>query len=1204
MSTSNQTTTPGWQFWVDRGGTFTDVVAINPQGTVVTHKLLSENPEKYADAPLQGIRDVLNLSSREPIPTHLIEAVKMGTTVGTNALLEHKGEPTALVITKGFKDALRIGYQHRPDIFALHIDLPSMLYSQVVEIDERIDAHGNVVAPLDIAKSSQALKDLRENGFNSIAIVLMHAYRYPEHERMLANLARELGFAQVSVSHEVSSLMKLVSRGDTTVVDAYLSPILGRYVQTIASELSGTKLYFMQSNGGLADAATFRGKDCILSGPAGGVVGAVATATRDGYERIIGFDMGGTSTDVCHFNGEFERTLESEVAGVRIRAPMLRIHTVAAGGGSIVRFDGARFRVGPESAGANPGPACYRRGGPLTVTDCNVMLGKLIPDNFPKVFGDSGDQAIDEVIVQQKFEQLAAEVNKSAQNKSTVHQIAQGFIGVAVQNMAAAIKRISVERGYDVSQYTLCCFGGAGAQHACLVAQALGMRRVLIHKHASLLSAYGIGLADIRVLQEKTIELSLDHAIIAKLDIAFDQLLQQGKRILRQQGIEESRFEALKKTHIRYAGTDTALEVNYGRNPEQLVRHFEELHQNRFGFVDPTREVIVESASIELIVPMKAPGTASREATAKTSGASIAEVFFDGAFHQCGVYQRDALPTESWIIGPAIIIEPNSTIVVEPGWHAQLTKSEQLLLERSTTISKKQSTGAQADPVMLEIFNKLFISVAEQMGHTLQNTSYSVNMKERLDFSCAVFDSQGGLVSNAPHMPVHLGSMGDTVINVIKQRHNDIRPGDAYIHNAPYQGGTHLPDITVISPVFNKTNTELLFYVASRGHHADIGGISPGSMPPSSVNVEQEGVLIDNFLGVRGGKFHEKELVDLLCSGPYPSRNPDQNIADLKAQIAANAKGTEELHGMIGEYGLEIVQNYMQHVQANAEESVRKVIDVLKDGAFTCALDDGSAINVQISIDRSKRTAHIDFSGTSTQQKSNFNAPSAVCRAAVLYVFRTLVADEIPLNSGCLKPLDIVIPKGSMLNPEYPAAVVAGNVETSQVIVDTLYAALGVRAASQGTMNNFAFGNDTYQYYETICGGAGGGNGFPGTDAVHTHMTNSRLTDPEVLEWRFPVRVDEFHIRKGSGGNGQQRGGNGVIRRIRFLQPMTASILSNRRSTEPFGLAGGGSGFTGINQVERADGTVDRLKACGQVEMAPGDVFAIKTPGGGGFGPA
>ena len=1071
----------GWQFWIDRGGTFTDVVATDPDGRMVTHKLLSENPDKYRDAPLQGIRDILGLAAQEPSPSGAIDAVKMGTTVGTNALLEYKGEPTALVTTKGFKDALRIAYQHRPDIFALYIDLPSMLYSQVEEIDERVDAHGNVVSPLNVAQARQVLNDLRQRGYSSLAIVLMHAYRYPEHEQMLTNLARETGFGQISASHEVSSLMKLVSRGDTTVVDAYLSPILRRYVDGIAAELKDTKLYFMQSNGGLVDANTFRGKDCILSGPAGGVVGAVTTAGEAGYSQIIGFDMGGTSTDVCHYNGEYERTLESEVAGVRIRAPMLHIHTVAAGGGSIVRFDGARFRVGPESAGANPGPACYRRGGPLTITDCNVMLGKLRPDTFPKVFGDTGNEAIDTSVVQEKFEQIVRDIQRSTGKKFTVHQVAQGFIGVAVESMAAAIKRISVQRGYDVSRYTLCCFGGAGAQHACLVAEALGIKRILVHEHASLLSAYGIGLADIRVLQEKTTELPLNDNAVEELDAVFQQLVLKAEQILLQQGLKKTAPEITYRTSIRYTGTDTALDVNFDPKVENLLRAFEHAHHKRFGFIDPTRDVIIEAASVELLVPMSTPRAGADHPPSRDVKPAISTVFFGDDFAECATYLRDGLLTDVWISGPAMIVEPNSTIVVEPGWGAAKTKSGQLLLEHKSRQSAKQDSSEDADPVMLEIFNKLFISVAEQMGHTLQNTSYSVNMKERLDFSCAVFDNKGRLVSNAPHMPVHLGSMGDTVTNVIARRQGDIRAGDVYIHNAPYRGGTHLPDITVISPVYDKDESEILFYVASRGHHADVGGISPGSMPPDSTNVDEEGILVDNFLGVRGGHFRERELHALLTAGPYPARNPTQNIADLKAQIAANTRGIEELRRMINQYGLRMVHNYMHFVQQNAEESVRKVIDVLRNGEYTCMLDNGGRIQVRISIDHTARRAHIDFTGTSSQQPSNFNAPAAVCRAAVLYVFRTLVADEIPLNSGCLIPLDITIPPGSMLSPEYPAAVVAGNVETSQVIVDCLYAALGARAASQGTMNNFTFGNQAYQYYETICGGAGAGIGRPGT---------------------------------------------------------------------------------------------------------------------------
>ncbi len=1192
-----------WQFWVDRGGTFTDVVALDPQGQVIIHKLLSENPARYADAVLQGIRDVLGIGASAPIPAHRIDAVKMGTTVATNALLERKGEPSVLVTTAGFRDALRIGYQNRPDIFALQIQLPDMLYTRVLEIDERISAEGEILRPPNPSAVKRQLQAAYDDGIRSLAIVFMHGYRYPDHERMVARVAEEIGYTQISASHDVIALMKFVSRGDTTMVDAYLSPILKRYVASIADELTDTRLMFMQSNGGLTDARTFRGKDSILSGPAGGVVGAVATALEAGFEKIIGFDMGGTSTDVCHFDGEYERALETQVAGVRLRAPMLNIHTVAAGGGSILHFDGSRFQVGPDSAGADPGPASYRRGGPLTVTDCNVMVGKLLPENFPHVLGPNGDLPIDPEAVRKGFAELTGQINAATGGQRTPQQVAQGFIDIAVENMVTAIKRISIQRGYNVTEYTLCCFGGAGAQHACLVADALGINHVFIHRHASVLSAYGMGLADVRVLHDQTLETALSEAQVDDAEGLYTQLIERGFGDLERQGIRKDQCRVLRKAMIRYQGTDTALNIDFG-SAASMQREFEAAHRQRFGFTDPSRDLVIESISAELVAtqPRPSPDVAAPSAASAKDPGRWTELFTQGEYHRAPIHQRDELHSEQVISGPALIIEPNSTIVVEPEWIANIAAPDELVLHREKNRSQRRDVGTDVDPVMLEIFNKLFMSIAEQMGYTLQNTSYSVNMKERLDFSCAIFDNRGDLICNAPHMPVHLGSMGESVRSVIQARGNDMRAGDVYVHNAPYNGGTHLPDVTVITPVFDKQRRNILFYVASRGHHADIGGITPGSMPPNSRQVGEEGALIDNFLLVRDGKFREAEFLSLLNDNPYPARNPYQNLADIKAQIAANQKGIIELEHLTDTYGLQSVHAYMQHIQDYAEESVRRVIDVLQDGRYSYPLDDGSVITVKISIDPTTRSADIDFSGTSAQVETNFNAPAAVCKAAVLYVFRTLVQDDIPLNEGCLKPLRIKIPTHSLLNPDFPAAVVAGNVETSQCIVDTLYGALAVCAASQGTMNNFTFGDDRYQYYETICGGSGAGRDFPGTDAIHSHMTNSRLTDPEVLEWRFPVLVESFAIRAHSGGRGRFSGGNGVIRRIKFRAPMTVSILSNRRKTAPFGMNGGSPGMPGSNYVVRTDGSRETLAACAQLEVAPGDVVVIETPGGGGYG--
>jgi len=1203
-----------WQFWIDRGGTFTDVVARHPDGELSTHKLLSENPERYPDAALQGVRDVLGLSADASIPANLIESVKMGTTVATNALLERKGDRTVLITTRGFRDVLRIAYQNRPKIFARHIELPDLLYEWVIEVDERYGSDGKELVPLDFDGARADLQAAWDQGIRSAAIVFMHAYRYPAHEQRIAALAREIGFTQVSASCEVSPLMKLVGRGDTTVVDAYLSPILRRYIDTVASHLAGTRLLFMQSNGGLVDSRFFQGKDSILSGPAAGVVGAVRTSAAAGFDKIIGFDMGGTSTDVSHCEGEYERSFESEVAGVRIRAPMMYIHTVAAGGGSILRFDGSRYRVGPESAGARPGPACYRRGGPLTVTDCNVMLGKIVPDYFPHVFGANGDLPIDAAVVHKSFTSLAAEIADATGDNRTPQQVAHGFLEIAVHNMANAIRKISVQRGYDVSGYTLSCFGGAGGQHACLVADALGISRIFIHPHAGVLSAYGMGLADRRLMREQSVEALLNDDLMPELEHVLGGIERTGRAEMRAQGVDNNNISVVRKLHIRYDGTDTALLVKYGEH-KTIGSRFESAHRQRFGFIHADRPLIVEAASVEVIGAGEAgdelTGTALwHEGCPDRSGKPLAhaDIYTVNAGQngeesfRAPVYSRDQLLVDNAIEGPAIIIEANSTIVIEPGWCACLTERDHLVLTRTTKLTRTAAVGTQVDPVRLEIFNNLFMSIAEQMGTTLQNTSHSVNIKERLDFSCAIFDARGDLVANAPHIPVHLGSMGESVQSVIRHCAGTMQPGDAYVINAPYNGGTHLPDVTVITPVYDDTGEHILLYVGSRGHHADIGGITPGSMPPGSNSIEQEGVLFDNFKLLDAGQFREVELRTLLAANRYPARNPDQNVADLKAQIAANKAGVQGLRKMIEHYGLATVRAFMGHVQDNAEESVRRVIDVLKDGSFTYPFDDGSVIDVSISIDKTKRRARIDFSGTSEQQPNNFNAPAAVCKAAVLYVFRTLIDDDIPLNEGCLKPLEIIIPKGSLLNPQYPAAVVAGNVETSQRIVDALYGALGMLAASQGTMNNFTFGSARWQYYETICGGSGAGPDFDGTDAVQTHMTNSRITDPEVLEWRFPVLLESFVIRAGSGGAGLHCGGNGVIRRLRFLEPMTAAILSSSREVQPFGVLGGKPGAVGQNRVLRADGRTIQLSGCAQIDMNKGDVFIIETPGGGGYG--
>ena len=1201
-----------WHFWIDRGGTFTDVVARSPEGRITTRKLLSENPEHYGDAVLQGIRDVLGLEPAALLPRGRIAGIKMGTTVATNALLERRGEPTVWVTTRGFGDMLRIGYQQRPDLFALNIVLPEPVHDRVIEVAERVMADGTIDVPLDEDGAERELEAAFEAGYGSVAITFMHGYRYPDHERRIARIARRLGFSQVSVSHEVSPLIKFISRGDTTVVDAYLSPILRRYVDTVAADVltdgSGMRLMFMQSNGGLTDSSMFQGKDSILSGPAGGVVGAARTSRMAGLDKIIAFDMGGTSTDVSHFAGEFERSLETEVAGVRMRAPMLHIHTVAAGGGSILHFDGARYRVGPDSAGADPGPACYRRGGPLTITDCNVMLGRIVPRFFPGVFGSGQDEPLDDRVVAEKFTILASEITAATGDRRSPEAVAEGFLTIAIENMANAIKKISLQRGYDVSEYALCCFGGAGGQHACRIADSLGMRTVFIHPHAGVLSAYGMGLADIVAMRERSIETRLDETAMESLTGVIAALEAEAVGELREQIGTEAAVTVERRVLIRYDGTDSALTVDFGATTG-MTTAFEALHRQRYGFVTPDKPLILEAAVVEALggaADIEDPRI-DQEGEGRT-GASvprIAEtlVFMDGRRRTVPVVDRAGMLPGDIVEGPAIVVEPHGTNVVEDGWQARLTSRGHLMLDRAMPAEESVRLRTAADPVMLEVFNNLFMSIAEQMGAALTNTAYSVNIKERRDFSCALFDSEGQLVANAPHQPVHLGSMSESIAAVIRGRRDTMRPGEVYMLNAPYNGGTHLPDVTVVRPVFDDAGQRVIFYVGARAHHADIGGLTPGSVPPDSRVVEEEGVLIDDFLVVENGVLRERETRDLFASGRYPSRNVDQNMADLTAQIAACETGVRELARMVRHYGLDVVRAYMGHVQDNAEELVRQVLGVLAGGEFTYPMDNGAEIRVRIDVDREARRATIDFTGTSPQQPNNFNAPTAVCKAAVLYVFRSLIDDDIPLNAGCLKPLDIVVPERSMLAPEYPAAVVAGNVETSQYVTDALFGALGTLAASQGTMNNVTFGDGTWQYYETNAGGAGAGPGFDGASVVQTHMTNGRLADPEMLEWRFPVLVECLRIRNGSGGRGRYVGGDGSHRRLRFLRDMTGAIVSCHREVPPYGMAGGEPGEVGRTWVERTDGTAVELEGCDRIEMTAGDVFVLDTPSGGGYGP-
>ena len=1260
-----------WHFWIDRGGTFTDVVARTPEGRVIAQKVLSENKSAYPDAALEGIRRCLGLASDAPLPAEQIAVVKMGTTVATNALLERKGEPTLLVITQGLKDQLEIGYQARPDIFAKKIVKPEMLYARVVEAKERVRADGTIEQPLDVRALEVELRSAVADGITSVAIVFMHAYAHPAHERQAAELARKAGFTQVSISHEVSPLIKIVGRGDTTVADAYLSPILRRHVERVAAALSSgpasvvstrgdraPKIMFMASSGGLKSADLFQGRDAILSGPAGGVVGMAETARLAGFEKVIGFDMGGTSTDVSHFAGEYERSFETEVAGVRMRVPMMRIHTVAAGGGSILFYDGTRFRVGPQSAGADPGPKCYRREGPLTVTDANVMVGKLSAANFPRIFGTGRDQPLDEAAVRAAFAELAQQIGDGR----SAEEVADGFIRIAVENMANAIKKISVQRGYDVTEYALSCFGSAGGQHACLIADTLGMETVLIHPLSGLLSAYGIGLAQIRASRERSVEAALSDQALADLTGLRERLAEETQAEVAGQGVDANDIAVTVWAHLRYEGTDTALPVLLG-DAASMRATFEAVHRQRYGFVSPEKDVIVAALEVEAagggagstesppprgegigvggiptldVLQSPPPQPSPTRGEGVPRGREVARFYSGRAWHEVRVCAREQLKPGARLAGPALVIEPHQTVVVEPGWSLEVSVRDDLVLRRITP-RQREVLGKTADPVLLEVFNNLFMSIAEQMGEALRNTAQSVNIKERLDFSCAVFDAKGELVANAPHMPVHLGSMDKSVETVIRANVGAMRPGDVYMLNAPYNGGTHLPDITVITPVFASPSPlvgegqgggasqrstsgfpppltpphqgegnprEILFYVASRGHHEDIGGLTPGSMTPRATTIEEEGVYIDNFKLVDQGRFLEAETHALLAGAKYPARMPGKNIADLKAHVAANAKGVQELDKMVAHFGLDVVKAYMGHVQDNAEESVRRLLSRLDDGAFRVEMDQGSWVDVKITIDRENRRARVDFSATSPEQGNNFNAPAPVTRAATLYVFRVMVDEPIPMNAGCLKPIDIVIPERSMLKPAYPAAVVAGNVETSQIVTNCLFAALGAMGPSQGTMNNLTFGNAKYQYYETICSGSPAGPGFDGTSGVHVHMTNTRLTDPEILELRYPVLLEAFGIRRGSGGKGKWSAGDGTERRIRFLEKMDCAILSSFRKVRPYGLDGGSPGECGENWVRRLDGRMERLEGCDQTVLEAGEAVIIKTPTGGGFGQA
>lgn len=1198
---NNKRTEAKWDFWVDRGGTFTDIVARTPEGILKAHKLLSENPEAYPDAAIQGIRDLMGIAQDESIPSNHISTVKMGTTVATNALLERKGDRVLFLTNKGFADALEIGYQARPRLFDREIKKPVPLYETVAEVPGRFLNSGEEVEAFNSAETEAALREAYDSGIRSVAIVFMHAYRFPKHELMAGKIARDIGFTQVSASHEVSPLIKFVGRGDTTIVDAYLSPILRRYVNQVAAELdtknSDLQLMFMMSSGGLTAAHLFQGRDAILSGPAGGIVGAVRTSKIAGFEKIIGFDMGGTSTDVAHYAGDLEKDFETEVAGVRMRAPMMKIHTVAAGGGSLLTFDGSRFRVGPESAGANPGPASYRRGGPLAVTDANVMLGKLQPEYFPSVFGPDQKQSLDREIVKVHFDKIA----KLAGSLSA-EEVAEGFLKIAVENMANAVKKISVQRGYDITQYALTCFGGAGGQHACAVADVLGMKTVVIHPFSGILSAYGMGLADIKAGRQCSVEKILSDEMIIELEKTINEFEDKARQELSGQGVDSKQTVVIKTAHIKYKDSDSTIEVELD-DYHGMKAAFEKIHKEQFGFTIPDTELVMELFELEA----SGGGAGNLEialptVTSSAKPAHTTTFYSKGKWLDAAVYRRESLKPGQKVEGPAIIIEEISTIIVEPNWQATVNQYSHLILDKTQNTATGLFSAKKADPVMLEVFNNLFMSIAEQMGVRLQKTARSTNIKERLDFSCAVFDGQGALIANAPHTPVHLGSMGRSVESVIAA-YPEMDKGQVFVTNAPYSGGTHLPDITVVTPVFQDgEQTRPLFYVASRGHHADVGGIAPGSMTPLATSIDEEGVVLDNLKLVENGEFLDDSIRAALDGGKYPCRNTDQNIADLKAQIAANEKGVHELQVMVDTFSLEVVLAYMGHVRDYAEECVRRVVEKLIDGKAEIVFDQGCKIAVKLSIDKLSRSATLDFTGTSDQQADNFNAPEPVTRAAVLYAFRCMVDDDIPMNAGCMRPLNIILPKRSMLTPEYPAAVVAGNVEVSQAVTDSLFAALDAIAGAQGTMNNFNFGDANYQYYETICGGAGAGPGFNGAHAVHTNMTNTRLTDPEILELRYPVVLETFQIRRGTGGNGKWIGGDGIQRTIRFLQSMDVSLLCGRREVPPSGLAGGANGQCGRNAKRNKGGAIEELPGRVQLSLNAGEAVIIQTPSGGGYG--
>jgi len=1151
------------------------------------------------EAPVLAIRFLLGLRLDQDIPPL---ALKLGTTRGTNALITRRGARTAFVTTRGFADILRIGYQNRPRLFDLTIEKPDPLFEAVVEIDERVATDGQVLLRPDSERIRSSLAHLRDRGIESLAVCLLNAYCQPQHERLVGQIAHEVGFAEISLSHQIAPLIKIVSRGDTTLVDAYLNPVLRSYVGDLRNALDrhgASDIRLLTSAGGLASADQFVGKDSILSGPAGGVVGFSRVARAAGFERAIGFDMGGTSTDVSRYDGRFELEYETEKAGVRVVAPMMAIETVAAGGGSICHFDGVKLAVGPDSAGAEPGPACYGRGGPLTVTDVNFFLGKVLPDYFPF--------PLNRQAVRRRLEQLCKDIERASGKRYEPRELAAGFLKVANTNMANAIRSISIAKGYDPRDYVLVSFGGAAPQHACAVAGELGVRKILNHPDAGILSAYGIGLADVVRHRAEGVYREYSEETIRELDSVLLRLTDQARQEVIAEGVSPDRIEAIHSFDLRYKGLDAFLTVPAPTEGTYAQCYARE-HRRRYGYVHEDRPLEIVAAKVEVVGRSSKQLPRSRSVPPSSpQPVATAPVHFDGQTYQTSVFRRAELRAGDAILGPAIVVESVSTTVVDPGWNARMLTGGELLVEEETKGRKCPSISAQADPVMLEVFNNQFAAIAEQMGITLRNTASSVNIKERLDFSCALFTPSGDLVVNAPHIPVHLGAMSETVKHIVAANPR-ISPGDVFVTNDPYCGGSHLPDVTVVTPVHDTDGGRLLFFTASRAHHAELGGVSPGSMPPFSENLAEEGILIRDFKLVDAGRSRVDQLRELLTSGPYPSRSPNDNLADIAAQVAANQEGANDLVALVERYTLPVVEAYMGHIQEAAERKMRAALSRFADGRheFVDHLVDGSPIAVAVAINGD--SAVIDFTGTGPVLPGNLNANRAIVTAAVTYCLRCLIHDDIPMNQGVLAPIEMILPE-CLLNPprrdspEACAAVVGGNVETSQRVVDVLLGALNVAAASQGTMNNLLFGDDTFGYYETICGGSGATRNGPGADAVHTHMTNTRLTDPEVIEQRYPVRVKQFSIRHGSGGNGRHRGGDGVIRRLEFLRMLDVSILSQRRgSYASYGVEGGEAGALGRNALARHDGTEEALAGRAKFTARPGDVLSVETPGGGGWG--